>query len=118
MSDYKTEYALRYTLTNVHQQIEVATVVAAGDIITEDPGTANHVDRLNWAHFVMGNSVMAYEVMKWPVAANPAIQTSVQEDPTGNSVSDNDVQFVVNSNIELAVEAYKTSPYYRPPPTT
>jgi hypothetical protein len=116
MSDYKTEYALRYTLINVHQQIEVAAVIAAGNIITEDPATPDHVNRLNWANFVMGLSVSAIEVFKWPVAQNPTIQASVAADPSGDSVTDSDVQFVVNSNVDMAVEQYKSSPYYRPPP--
>lgn len=115
MSDYKTEYALRYTLTSVHQQTEVAAIVAATAITNEGVATPNHADRLAWAHFVLGTSAAATEVFKWPVAQNPTIQASVAADPSGATVKDDDVQFVVDSNVDMAVQQYKSSPYYRPP---
>lgn len=114
---YKQEYAIRYTLTGIQQQIEVAVVTAATAIINEDPTTPDHVNRLNWANFAIQLSSSATDFFKWPIAQNATIQASVAADPTGNSVADNDVQFVVNSEVTAAVAAYKTSPYYKPPPT-
>jgi hypothetical protein len=39
----------------------------------------------------------------WPVAMNPAILTSIANDPTGASVLDSDVQFIVNSLLDSVI---------------
>jgi hypothetical protein len=111
----QVEYNIRYNLPSISHQIEAATVDAAMAIINEDPATPNHVDRLNWANFVMGTSQAAWLVFAWLVAQNPSVQTSVQADPTGESVSDSDIKFIVNSNLATAIQHHKSSAYYRPP---
>ena len=92
------------------RQIVVAMVTAAQDIRNEDPGTANHTERLAWAEKVggaVGASRMA-EKWRWRVLENATIRTSLATLPDPNPdaldvgpVSDSDIQFVVNSLIQV-----------------
>ena len=103
MSAYTTSYAIRYKITSLMQQTEVAVVTAATNILNEDPGTVGHGDRERWAKWVNDNSSVAWNPFAWPVAMNPSIQGAVDSDPTGASVPDGDVQFVVNSNVDAVI---------------
>ena len=103
MSNYTTSYAIRYSTPSLSQQTEVAVVTAAVSIQNEDAGTADHANRLRWANWAIPNSSVAWQAFAWPVANNPAIITSVTEDPSGQGVKDSDVQFVVNSYVEIVI---------------
>jgi hypothetical protein len=114
MSNYKSQYAMHYSCPSLQQQAEVATVVAANSIVNEDPATADHANRLSWAQWVLTGSPVAWNIFAWPVCSNPTIQAAYDADQTGSSIQDSDVQFVVNSNIEMAVKQYVSGPYYHP----
>ena len=107
---YTSSYALRYSIQSVQQQIEVAVITAAGAIENEDPGTADHANRLAWANWADRNSSVAWLPFAWPVAMNPSIQATVQSDPSGQSVKDSDIQFVVNSNLEVVITYWVAHP--------
>ena len=109
MSDYTTSYAIAYQTPSIQQQIEVAVVTAAGQIQNEDPATANHVNRLAWADWAIGSSSVAWVAFRWPVANNPSIRAACVTDPSGQSVLDSDVQFVVNANLQQVVNEWVTS---------
>jgi hypothetical protein len=75
-----------------------ACLKAAYDVLNEDPGTENHADRLTWANVILGGDDAAtaakvYAHMKYAIASNATIQGN----PDG--ASDNDIQFVVNSQL-------------------
>lgn len=110
MPTYNSSYKLRYQTPSVRAQIEVAAVHAASDIKNEDAGTADHANRLAWANWVNKTSPVAVDFFGWPVSLNPAIQAAVEADPSGATVTDNDVQFVVNSNIDAAVADFVANP--------
>ena len=110
MSAYTTSYALRYQILSVQQQIEVAVMTAAGAITNEDPATADHANRIAWAKWANQNSSVAWMPFAWPVAMNPAIQASVEADPSGQSIQDSDIQFVVNSNVEAVITYWVSNP--------
>jgi hypothetical protein len=76
---------------------------AVADINNEDPGTPDHANRMAWASYANGNSNAAMMPFLWPVAMNPAVQNAVAEDPTGATVSDNDVQFIVNGQVDVVI---------------
>jgi hypothetical protein len=111
MSAYIVNYRTRYEIPKIQHQTEVAVVTAAGQIKNEDPGAPDHANRTAWAHWVDSNSGVAALPFMWPVAMNPAIQGSIETDPTGESVPDTDIQFVVNSNVEAVITEWaKTQP--------
>jgi hypothetical protein len=107
---YTASYALRYMIPSVQQQIEVAVITAAQAIENEDPATADHANRIAWANWANQNSSVAWNPFAWPVAMNPSIQTSVETDPSGQSVKDSDIQFVVNSNLEAVITYWVAHP--------
>jgi hypothetical protein len=110
MSTYTASYAIRYAIPSIQQQIEVAVMTAAQAILNEDPATADHTNRIAWARWANQNSSVSWLPFAWPVAMNPAIQTSAQADPGGQSVQDSDVQFVVNSYVEAVVTYWVANP--------
>jgi hypothetical protein len=109
MSDYTTSYAIRYSTPHLSQQTEVAVVTAAGQIQNEDASTPDHANRLAWASWAITNSSVAWLSFAWPVASNPAIVQAVTADPSGQTVNDSDVQFVVNSNLQKVVDDWVTN---------
>jgi hypothetical protein len=58
-----------YNDSTLRQKIAVACVVAAETIRTEDPGTANHANRVLWAKKVYLSPTKVAEEMIWPVLA-------------------------------------------------
>jgi hypothetical protein len=112
MSTYTVSYAIRYGIPSIQQQIEVAVITAAQAILNEDPATPDHANRIAWANWANQNSSVAWLPFAWPVAMNPSIQASVEADPSGQSVKDSDIQFVVNSNVESVITYWVA---HRPP---
>jgi hypothetical protein len=107
---YTSSYALRYSIPSVQQQIEVAVVHDVEDINNEDPATPDHANRLAWATWANKNSSVAWLPFAWPVAMNSTIQASVATDPSGQSVQDNDVQFVVTSMLPKVIADFIAHP--------
>jgi hypothetical protein len=75
-----------------------ACLVASYAIVNEDGGTSNHANRLLWANDILGGDAASVRSkveahMKYTIASNATLQAS----PT--DVSDNDIQFIVNSQI-------------------
>lgn len=103
MSAYTTSYSIRYQIPSLQKQIEVAVMVASQDIQNESASTEGHEDRIEWANWANKNSSAAWLAFAWPVAMNPSIQTAVESDPSGASVADTDVQFVVNSALPKVI---------------
>jgi hypothetical protein len=79
--------------SSLRKKIAVALHKAATDIAVEDPQTANHPQRLAWARRVISDPVGWSEKAVWTIMQNGVIAAA----PT--TAADNDVQFVVNSNI-------------------
>ena len=76
-----------------------ACLKAAYDILNEDAGTANHANRVVWANVIVAGTMAeaeekALQHLRYAVASNATIQAA------GNDSADNDVQFVVNSQID------------------
>lgn len=110
MSNYTTSYAIRYSTPHLSQQTEVAVVTAAGQIQNEDPATPDHTNRLAWANWAIPNSSVAWQSFAWPVAQNATIVADVIADPSGQTVQDSDVQFVVNEYIPEVVAQFVANP--------
>jgi hypothetical protein len=110
MSAHTASYAIRYTIPSLQQQMEVAVVHAAHDIHNEDPATADHANRMKWANWVAKNSSVSWFAFSWPVALNPTISAAVEADPSGSTVKDSDVQFVINSNLEAVIADFVANP--------
>ena len=80
--------------SDVRKQVAGACFVAAMDIEAEDPGTANHANRIIWAAQAKANPKGKAAEMIFEVIANATIRAAL---PTP---VDGDVQFVVNSLID------------------
>jgi len=74
-------------------RVTAAIAKAANDILNEDPSTTNHTERVVWAKASMKDAESTAEQMLWSIVQNGTIQTN------GLASTDNDIQFVVNSNI-------------------
>ena len=107
---YTASYAIRYTIPSLQQQIEVSVIHDAQDIFNEDPSTPDHTNRWNWAAWASKNSSVAWIAFAWVVALNPAIQASVEADPSGQNVADSDVQFVVTSALPQVIADFVAKP--------
>jgi hypothetical protein len=73
---------------------ESALLVASGDVQNEDPGITNHAERLAMANACLSNEAYLQECLNltmYSVATN----ANIAADP--DAATDNDIQFVVNS---------------------
>jgi hypothetical protein len=110
MSDYTDSYKMRYQTISLNQQIEVAMVHAANDIENEDASTPDHANRLAWAQYAVPNSSVSYYPFSWPVCQNQTILTAFQADPTGATIQDGDIQFIVNGLVPQVVANFVANP--------
>ena len=90
---------LWYQGSALRAKFEGALITAAAAIINEDPGTANHANRLVYANALMADegsalSAAAKAHTQMAIATNATIQAA------GNAADDSDVQFVCNSQID------------------
>ena len=92
MATYQEVFALRYNNEVLRRQTAVAVAKAAFDVLNEDPLTANHANRVNWAKFALKSTADMVERMMWGVVSNSTIQAQ-------SGGTDSDIQFVVNSLI-------------------
>lgn len=79
---------------SIKGRVYAAIAKAARDIENEDPGTTNHAERLLWAKDTRSDIDKWVDTMMWDVVSNSTIQTA------GETCTDNDLQFVINSNID------------------
>lgn len=95
---YVEEYGLFSDETNdLHKKVARAIDKAARDVINEDEGTANHAERYVWACAIRQTpDNIITESHKWM----PAVLDNATVSAAGNSATDNDVQFVVNSLVD------------------
>jgi hypothetical protein len=103
MTPYQASYQIRYQIPSLQAQIEVAGVKACEDIKNEPVDTPDHEERANWAIWYSRQSAIGWIAFAWGVAMNPTIQAAIQTDPTGGTVVDTDVQFVVNSMLPVVI---------------
>jgi hypothetical protein len=94
---YATIYDAATTNRVLKKQVAVALFQAAVNITNEARETPNHANRLFWARTVIADPVEWAEKAIWKVLENPTIAAAPL------SATDNDVLFVVNSNIEAFV---------------
>jgi hypothetical protein len=116
MSAYTNDYKLRYETPSFQQQIEVAIVTAAQAIVNEATNTADHANRMIWAQWALDNSNGAAISFLWACAMNSTIQQSFTADPTGGSINDGDVQYVINSYLPTVLAALEANPPPAPHP--
>lgn len=83
--------------TELKAKVTAAVAKASVDVINEPVNTANHAARLVWAKDAFLNAGDAAERMMWAVVGNTTIQNS------SPNFIDDDIQFVVNSNINLFI---------------
>ena len=76
------------------QRFKAARLKAAWDILNEGDITF-HEERLAWASGIINNYDVDLSVEYLLFLSNPTIQTS------GNASTDNDIQFVVNSFVDV-----------------
>lgn len=91
---------LRYRSASLPARVEAAMATAAFNIYHEDTSTPNHSDRVKWAQKALVNpSVLSQqrERLMWLVVLNPTIAAD------GEGCSDSDLQFVVNSYIDIVL---------------
>lgn len=86
-----------YASSTLRQRVQAAMTLAAFDIINEDPATANHAARLQWAAGVFNSEPGLLNAMMSFVSINVSIRAA------GGSAIDSDIQWVVNGSIELAI---------------
>lgn len=81
----------------IKSRTQAAIILAAYDVINETSATSNHDKRLLWAGDVLINSEKHLNMMVSFISLNPTILAA------GGLATDNDIKYVVNSNINNAI---------------
>lgn len=84
---------------SVKYRTQAATQAASVAVLSESPTTA---DRQAWARTVINSPVSASEPIWTAVTANATIVDKYAADETGATITDGDIQFVVNSVVSAA----------------
>jgi len=100
---YTDEYALFADNANdIHKKVARAIDLAARDVINEDEGTANHAIRIVWAQWMRADPD---RVIAEAHRAMLRVLDNATVSAAGNTATDNDVQFVVNSIVNTMADA-------------
>src|SRR5262245_1700860 len=92
--DYLGIYDLQYRHSDLRTRTQIAICNAAYNVVNEDPGTANHANRILWANDVLANPERMMNLEMSLLVQNSTIQAE------GDNATDNDIQFVVNGLID------------------
>jgi hypothetical protein len=78
--------------------IALKSAVAVGN---EDPGTADHAERLAWANKALRGDVNNKQLAAAIIASNSTITSTINATPLnlGSDVADGDIEFALNSII-------------------
>jgi hypothetical protein len=85
-----------FSSQSLRGRVSSAIMQAAYDVINEDVGTTNHAKRLLWAGQALSDVTTHVQIMMAFVALNATVQSA------GGTASDNDLKYIVNSNINNA----------------
>lgn len=71
----------------------------AQNVASEDPGTANHTERINYASYVIMGEEKPQLVSAHVISSNPTIGAAIDSDPAalGSNVPDGDIEFALAS---------------------
>jgi hypothetical protein len=88
-------------------RVQYQVLKAAVAIANESDQTPNHTERLRLANRVLRGN-LPITVFGWLVLTNGTVGTAIdaEEDPTGDSVPDGDIEFVVSSVWDALALAY------------
>lgn len=100
MATLNTIYDIRHGRADIRNRVICALAIAANDVINEAEETPNHAARILWAKAVINDSGRWIDLFMWAVALNSTINTAIEAE---QAVSDGDIQFVVNGNIDKAI---------------
>src|SRR4029077_4215408 len=99
MATLLERYDLQYMHTLLRQRTQIAIESAAYDVLNEDPGTANHANRILWANDTLAYAERMMSLEMAMVVKNPTIQAE------GDNAADGDIQFVVNGLVDYFANA-------------
>lgn len=86
-----------YNSSSIKSRVTAAILQASLDILNEAPETVNHAKRLLWAGQALSDATVHTTIMTSFVALNATVQAA------GGLATDNDLKYIVNSNIDNAV---------------
>ena len=71
----------------------------AQNVASEDPATANHTERINYASYVIMGDEKPQLVAAHVISSNPTISQAIDGDPAalGSNVPDGDIEFALAS---------------------
>jgi hypothetical protein len=98
MATLQEIYTLAQGMNNLHARVASACLKASWAIRNESPETENHTERLAWANAILSSKqgmMDAATMMFLYFLSNTTIQT------LGDQASDNDIEFVVSSFINV-----------------
>lgn len=95
MASYEELYALHLDHDDLLQRVTVATWIAAEAIRQEDPGTANHANRMVWAAEVLAGA-SGQQMLNAVLAANATLTVAQIE-----AATDAQIQAKVDDAVDL-----------------
>jgi hypothetical protein len=100
MATLQQIYDIRYGPTGLLPRVAAACMVVARDVVNEDPGTANHDLRLNWAQHAIDDPQRAGGQMMTAVALSDAAQTRYDPGKPDLGLDDDSILAIVATTIE------------------
>jgi hypothetical protein len=86
-------YSVMHSDCPLWRKAYVRAMKLAGDVINENPATANHANRVIWANAVLADPTPKVQEMKTHILLNATIGANP------NGATSNDVEFVISGLI-------------------
>ena len=90
-------------------RVQMIMFKVAQNVASEDPGTLNHTERLEYASFVIMGEEKPQLVSAHVISSNPTIAAAIESDPDalGSNVPDGDIEFALASIWDSRSLAYE-----------
>src|SRR6201998_4787083 len=97
--DYLGIYDLQYRHSDLRTRTQIAICNAAYNVLNEDPGAANHANRILWANDTLASPERMMNLEMAMVVQTPSIQNE------GDNAADSNIQFVVSGLVDYVANA-------------
>jgi hypothetical protein len=92
-----------------YERVSYLSLGVAQNVASEDPGTANHENRVNYSARIFRGEEDSLLLAMHVVSSNPTIQQTV-EAQGGDAVPDGDIQFALASIWDARANSFAAAP--------
>lgn len=103
------EIIAQTSMPTFYSRVAFIALKVAQNVASEDPGTANHANRIAYSSRILSGADNAVLLAQHVVSSNPTISATVETEG-GDAVPDGDIEFALASIWDARANAFAPAP--------